>query len=103
MWLLSAHGITDHLPPEVARDLEETLVAKLREVVADLVPAGHNGVAATLQGDHVGIVNLTAPGEAPPAPAEPPAGELADGTVRPAPDGPPPTAEQIANGEQTTE
>lgn len=101
MWLLSAHGTTDHLTPELARELEEKLVVALHGIVTELVPAGHNGVAATLQGDHVGIVNLTAPGEAPPAPAEAPAGELADGTVRPAPDGPPPTAEQLAEGEQT--
>ena len=101
MWLLSAHGTTDHLPPDVARNLEDTLVAQLREVVAELVPSGHNGVAATLTGDHVGQVNLAT--ENPPLmPAQPPPqGELADGTVRPAPNGPPPTAEQIAEGEQT--
>lgn len=103
MWLLSAHGTTDHLPPDVARDLEEKLSAKLHDLVAELVPDGHNGVAAQLTGDHVGIVNLAA-GDGAPAPAgAPQGGELADGTERPAPNGPPPTSEELAEGEQTPE
>lgn len=95
-WSLQLHGLTDHLPAEQARELEEALVVKAHELFAGLVPDGHQGVAGIFTGDHTGAVNLvdaTAPPEGTPAPDE---GVKADGSVEPAPTEPPPT---FVNGE----
>lgn len=90
-WTLQLHGLTDHLPAEQARELEEELVVKAHSLFSGLIPAGHQGVAGTFSGEHVGQINLvdaTAPPEGAP---EPDAGVVADGTPEPAPTEPPPT------------
>ena len=90
MWLLSAHGTTDHLEPEVAKELEQKLVDAVHGVVSELVPEGHQGVAASFSGDHVGEINLVAPGDAVTPTPDAEDGDKADGTFQPAPSGPPP-------------
>ena len=95
-WTLQMHGLTDHLPADEARRVEESLVVKAHGLFAELVPAGHQGVAGTFSGEHVGQINLvdaTAPPEGTP---EPGSGELADGSPEPAPTEPPPA---YVNGE----
>lgn len=91
MWHVQLHGATDDLSDNEAKDAEISVVTRLQRLVAELVPGGHSGVAATFTGDHVGTVALTdAPPDAEPAPV--PAGSVvADGTVQPAPTEPPPT------------
>lgn len=97
MWTVQLHGSTESLKDTDARDWEMEFSHRLHTLVADLVPGGHTGVAATFTGDHVGTVNLTdpqAPPEGTPAPDD---GVKADGTPEPAPTEPPPA---FPNGEQ---
>ena len=91
MWTINLHGNTDEQPPEVAAELEHKLVEVFHELAGHLVPDGHQGVAATMTGDHVGTVNLIDPGEAVAGTPDAEVGVKADGTFQPAPTGPPPT------------
>lgn len=91
MWTLNIHGDTSHLQPDVARELEEHIVSAVHSLVSELVPAGHQGVAATFQGDHYGPVNLVDPTDMPAGTPAPDSGAAADGTPGPAPDSPPPS------------
>ena len=45
MWHLSMHGSTDHLDPAVAEEIEVAVRDAAAEIMATLVPAGHQGVA----------------------------------------------------------
>lgn len=99
MWTLQLHGLTDHLGADEARELETELVVKARNLFAGLVPGGHQGVAGTFSGDHVGAVNLVDPASAPEGTPAPDEGVKADGSPEPAPEGPPPVFEPGAPSE----
>ena len=91
MWTLQLHGITDHLNAEEAYKLEQDVLVKAHSLFAGLVPAGHEGVAGTFDGDHLGPVNLVDAASPPEGTPAPPEGIVADGTPEPAPTEPPPT------------
>lgn len=96
MWTLQLHGLTDHLSADEARTAEEELLVKAHSLFAGLIPGGHQGVAGTFSGEHVGQVNLV-DATAPPEGAPPTEGAVvADGTYEPPPTEPPPT---FVNGE----
>lgn len=96
-WLATLHGDTSHLTREDAQKLEAQVKDELAELARDLVPDGHQGVAATFHGEHSGDVNLLTPGETPDAgqvpteadgdPAQVPQLEIPRDTAQPADSG----------------
>lgn len=87
-WLVSMHGSTDHLDPEVADEAEVTLRDKLAEVFSGLVAAGHQGVAGVFHHSHGSPVDLRsagAPAAAPDASEAPSEPEAASEPVNPTP------------------
>ena len=74
MWHLSMHGSTDHLDPAVAEEIEVAVRDAAAEIMATLVPAGHQGVAGAFSYSKGGPSDLRdATPHAEPDPVEAPA------------------------------